>query len=357
MNHADAEKQLMMPSNVYGSYLVRGSKNRPGTYSLSVRDTEQVKHYRIMQLDNGEFYVARHTTFQTIAALVAYYQKQAGGLCTNLTKPCAVVYGLWEIDRREIKLGRKLTSNEFVEVWKGLWNGVVGITPVFVKRPRPGKIAINDFLLTANLMKIIQHKNIIKFYGVCTKEEPVYIITEFMKHNSLLEYLHGEGGSTEVPQLIDMASQVAAGMAYLEKLNIMIHRDLGARNILVGEHQICKVANFESSTVLFKAPSAAIVAIRWTAPEAAMYNRWSTKSDVWSFGVLLYEVITYGCPPYPGMLDSRVLEQLEQGYRMPQPTECPDKLYNIMLTCWRREPENRPTFETLQWQLEDFPYL
>ena len=357
--------QLMMPFNDYGSYLIRKNNLKPDEYILSIRDTEKVRHYRIRELDNGGFFIARRAVFMTIQDLVAYYQEQADGLCTNLIKPCTLsekpqttglsrqTYDQWEIDRRDIKLVRKLESSEFTEVWEGLWNG---ITHVAVKTPRPGKIAVDDFLQTANLMKKMRHQNIIQLYGLCTKEEPMYIVTELMKHNSLLEYLHGDGRSLKLPQLIDMASQVAAGMAYLELQNVT-YKDLAARNIIVGEYLVCKVANFEMAQLVnagIDDPHHLKLAVKWTAPEAALDGRFTVKSDVWSFGIVLYEIITYGRPPYPGMTNAEALEAAVQGYRAPQPQGCPDKLYNIMLNCWREEPENRPLFEALQWQLEDF---
>lgn len=94
--------------------------------------------------------------------------------------------------------------------------------------------------------------------------------------------------------------------------------------------------------------------IKWTAPEAANYSKFSIKSDVWSFGILLTELVTYGRIPYPGMTNAEVLHQVEHGYRMPCPPNCPDRLYDIMLECWHSDPMKRPTFETLQWKLEDF---
>ena len=356
MKLIEVEKKLMMPFNGYGSYLIRESEINPGDYSLSVRDTERIRHYKISKLLNGTFFVTRRVTFETLQDLVTYYQQQADGLCTNLIKPCAPSEeDEWEIDRRQIRLIKRLAHyNKLAEVWEGLWNGT---TPVAVNTLKPGTIAVNDFFQTANLMKKIQHQNIIQLYGVCTKEEPVYIVTEFMKHKSLLEYLRGEGRSTKLPQLIDMASQVAAGMAYLEEQNI-IHEDLAARNILVGENLICKVAKFELARIIdedfYEAPSGAKFPIKWAAPETAMYNRFTIKSDVWSFGIVLYEIITYGRFPYPGKTNMEVLEVLQQGYRMPQPPGCPGKLYNIMLACWQEDPANRPTFETLQQLLEKF---
>ena len=216
---------------------------------------------------------------------------------------------------------------------------------------------VAEFMQEASLMKQLRHPKLIQLYAVCTKEEPIYIITELMKHGSLLEYLRGEGRSLKLPQLIDMAAQVAAGMAYLEEQNY-IHRDLAARNILVGEHLICKVADFGLARVIdediYEAHTGAKFPIKWTAPEAAMYNRFTIKSDVWSFGIVLYEVIRYGRFPYPGMTNAVVLEKIQTGYRMSCPPGCPEKLYELMLDCWREEPASRPTFETLQWQLEEF---
>ena len=246
-------------------------------------------------------------------------------------------------------------SSEFVEVWEGLWNG---ITPVAVKTLRPQQsITVKDFLQTANPMKKTCHRNIVQLCAVCTKKEPIYIITEQMKHGSLRDYLHGKGNSAKFPQLVDMASQVAAGMAYLEEQNI-IHRDLAVRNILVGENLICKVGNFEMaqmidgdtyiSTIINKK-----IAVKWIAPEVAMYDRFSIKSDVWLFGVVLNEIITHGHLPYPSMSNVQALKQIVEGYHMPQPGGCPNQLYNIMQHCWREEPANRPRFGILQWQIEE----
>ena len=365
-NCAEVEKLLMQPFNSVGSYLIRDSETTPGDYSLSIRDTERVRHYRIKKLEDGSFFVTRRVTFETLQDLVAYYSQQADGLCTTLKQPCLLpekpqTAGLsrqaneeWDIDRREIRLVRRLGAGEFGEVWEGLWNNT---TSVAVKTQKPGTVSPQEFLQEASLMKKLRHPKLVQLYAVCTKEEPIYIITELMKHGSLLEYLRGEGRSLKLPQLIDICAQVANGMAYLEQQHY-IHRDLAARNILVGDHMICKVADFRLARVIdediYEAPTGEKFPIKWTAPEAAMYNKFTIKSDVWSFGIVIYEVITYGRFPYPGMTNEEVLEALRQGYRMPRPMGCPDKLYNIMLDCWREEPDNRPTFATLQCQLEEF---
>ena len=366
IKRVEAEKQLMQTFNTFGSYLVRDSETTPGDFSLSIRDRERVRHYRIKRLENGTFFVTRRVTFETIQDLVQYYTTQSDGLCVNLVQPCLLsekpqTAGLsrqaneeWEIDRRQIRLVRRLGAGQFGEVWEGLWNNT---TSVAVKTLKPGTMSVLEFLQEAALMKKLRHQKLIQLYAVCTKEEPIYIVTELMKHGSLLEYLRGEGRGLKLPQLIDMSAQVAAGMAYLEEQNY-IHRDLAARNILVGDHMICKVADFGLARIIdediYEAHTGAKFPIKWTAPEAALYNRFTIKSDVWSFGIVLYEIITYGRFPYPGMTNAQVLEALQQGYRMPRPMGCPDKLYDVMLDCWKEEPASRPTFETLQWQLEEF---
>ena len=362
----------MMSFNQYGSYLVRENERTPGDFSLSIHDTEEVRHYRIRRLENGTFFVTHRVTFETILDLVAYYQQQADGLCVNLLYPCLhpekpQTAGLskqandeWKIDRQQIHLIRRLGAGQFGEVWKGQWNSTM---PVAVKILKPGTMFPMEFLQEAALMKRLRHPNLIQLYAVCTREEPIYIVTELMKHGSLLEYLRGEGRSLKLPQLVDMSAQVAAGMAYLECQNY-IHQDLAARNILVGEHLICKVADFGLAHVIdediYKAhtrrPTGAKFPIKWTAPEAAIYNRFTIKSDIWSFGIVLYELITYGRVPYTGMTNAQVLEKIQTGYRMGCPLNCPKQLHDIMVNCWREEPANRPTFETLQWQLEEFFY-
>ena len=239
-------------------------------------------------------------------------------------------------------------------VWEGLWNTT---TSVAVKTLMPGTMSASDFLQEATMMMRLRHSKLVQLHAVCTREEPVYIVMELMKHGSLLDYLRGDGRSLKLPQLIDMSAQVASGMAYLEEQNI-VHIDLAARSVLVGDHMICKVSDFQQAKVLeddiYEAPIGFKFPIKWTAPEAALYNRYTIKSDVWSFGIVLYEIIVYGRFPYPGMTNAQVLEALQQGYRMPRPMGCPDKLYDVMLDCWKEEPASRPTFKSLIVQLEHF---
>ncbi|XP_056422342.1 tyrosine-protein kinase FRK [Hyla sarda] len=368
IKRSEAEKQLILPDNRAGAFLIRESESQKGDYSLSVYDGITVKHYRIRKLDNGGFYITPRRKFQDLEELVENYMKVDDGLCCKLRKPCIkkevplppdLCYQTadhWEIDRNSLKFLKKLGQGQFGEVWEGLWNNTISVA---IKTLKTGSMNPQDFLREAQLMKNLRHPKLIQLYAVCSLEEPVYIITELMRHGSLLSYLQNDNGAMiKVPQQIDIGAQVASGMAYLETQNF-IHRDLAARNVLVGENSVYKVADFGLARVfeddnVYQATNDTKLPLKWTAPEAIRSNKFTVKSDVWAFGILLFEISTYGKMPYPGMNGRQALEKLEQGYRIPKPFNCPQDLYNIMLECWNANPENRPTFETLQWRLEDY---
>uniref|UniRef100_A0A671QE05 non-specific protein-tyrosine kinase n=1 Tax=Sinocyclocheilus anshuiensis TaxID=1608454 RepID=A0A671QE05_9TELE len=214
-----------------------------------------------------------------------------------------------------------------------------------------------SFLEEAQIMKKLRHDKLVQLYAVVS-EEPIYIVTEYMGKGSLLDFLKdGEGRALKLPNIVDMAAQVAAGMAYIERMNY-IHRDLRSANILVGDNLVCKIADFGLARLIedneYTARQGAKFPIKWTAPEAALYGKFTIKSDVWSFGILLTELVTKGRVPYPGMNNREVLEQVERGYRMPSPQDCPSSLHELMVQCWKKDAEERPTFEYLQAFLEDY---
>ncbi|CAG5950500.1 unnamed protein product [Menidia menidia] len=304
----DAEKMLLAEGNQQGAFLVRNCESQRGELSLSVLDNGKVKHYKLKKNEYGQYFVSKSKFFPTLKELVEYYSRQADGLCVRLGQPCKKMevpqtYGLsyntvdqWEIDRRTIKLLKKLGAGQFGEVFEGLWNDT---TSVAVKTLKPGTMDPQDFLREAQIMKKLRHPKLIQLYAVCTLEEPIYIITELMKNGSLLEYL-------------------------------------------------------QKNDNVYEAKEGTKFPVKWTAPEAIHNNKFTIKSDVWSFGILLYEILTFGQMPYPTMTNFQVVQQLPLGYRMPCPPNCSSVLYGLMTDCWKEDEQDRPTFETLQWKLEDY---
>ncbi|XP_058247919.1 tyrosine-protein kinase fynb isoform X1 [Hemibagrus wyckioides] len=370
LGRKDAERQLLSPGNQRGSYLIRESETTKGAFSLSIRDWDEVKadhvkHYKIRKLDSGGYYITTRSQFQTLQQLVQHYSERAAGLCFRLVSPChkgmprltdlsMKTKDVWEIPRESLQLIKRLGNGQFGEVWMGTWNGN---TKVAVKTLKPGTMSPESFLEEAQIMKNLRHDKLVQLYAVVS-EEPIYIVTEYMSKGSLLEFLKGaEGQVLKLPNLVDMAAQVAGGMAYIERMNY-IHRDLRAANILVGENLVCKIADFGLARLIedneYTARQGAKFPIKWTAPEAALYGKFTIKSDVWSFGILLTELVTKGRVPYPGMNNREVLEQVERGYRMQCPIDCPASLYELMLQCWKQNAEERHTFEYLQAFLEDY---
>ncbi|XP_070697944.1 tyrosine-protein kinase Lck isoform X2 [Pempheris klunzingeri] len=362
----EAMRLLLAPGNTQGSFLIRESETTPGTYSLSIRDLdhntgEGVKHYRIRNMDNGGFYISAKISFNSLKELVQHHSREVDGLCTKLVKPCQSRapqkpwwQDEWEIPRESLKLERRLGAGQFGEVWMGVYNNN---RKVAIKNLKMGTMSVEAFLAEANMMKNLQHARLVRLFAVVT-QEPIYIVTEYMENGSLVDYLKTtEGSNLSMNTLIDMASQVADGMAFIEEKNY-IHRDLRAANILVSHEHICKIADFGLARLIedneYTAREGAKFPIKWTAPEAINYGTFSIKSDVWSFGILLTEIVTYGRIPYPGMSNPEVIQNLERAYRMPKPENCPDELYNVMNMCWRENPEDRPTFEYLRSVLEDF---
>ncbi|XP_033847931.1 tyrosine-protein kinase ABL2 isoform X1 [Periophthalmus magnuspinnatus] len=349
--------EYLLSSLINGSFLVRESESSPGQLSISLRYEGRVYHYRINTASDGKVYVTSESRFATLAELVHHHSTVADGLVTTLHYPAPkcnkpTVYGVspihdkWEMERTDITMKHKLGGGQYGEVYVGVWKKY-NLT-VAVKTLKEDTMEVEEFLKEAAVMKEVKHPNLVQLLGVCTLEPPFYIVTEYMPHGNLLDYLR-ECDKDEVNAvvLLYMATQISSAMEYLEKKNF-IHRDLAARNCLVGENHIVKVADFGLSRLMtgdtYTAHAGAKFPIKWTAPESLAYNTFSIKSDVWAFGVLLWEIATYGMSPYPGIDLSQVYDLLEKGYRMEQPEGCPPKVYELMRACWQWSPLDRPSF-------------
>lgn len=343
---------------------MRESETCQNQLSISLRWEGRVYHYRINRDDTtGQYFVSKDSRFNQLADLISHHSQEPDGLTTSLLYPAPKKFNKpqlysfspadvlhdggdkWELDRCEIQMRTKLGSGQYGDVYEGVWLRYNKI--VAVKTLKEETMCLEDFLAEATIMKEMKHSNLVQLLGICTREPPYYIITEFMPNGNLLDYLrqpeHQDLGSTV---LLYFAVQISSAMAYLES-KLFIHRDLAARNCLVGENQLVKVADFGLARLVqtsdcddgeYTAHIGAKFPIKWTAPEGLAYNKFSSKSDVWAFGVLLWEIATYGKSPYPGVELANVYHLLDSGFRMEQPDSCPGNVYELMLRCWQWEP-------------------
>ncbi|XP_029025337.1 tyrosine-protein kinase Fer isoform X1 [Betta splendens] len=338
-----------------GDFLVRESHAKPGEYVLSVFSDEQRRHFIIQFADNQ--YRFEGTGFSTIPQLIEHHfsTKQV------ITKKSGVVLlnpvvkdKKWILNHEDVVLGELLGKGNFGEVFKGTLQR--DKTPVAIKTCKedlPPELKIR-FLSEARILKQYDHPNIVKLIGVCTQRQPIYIVMELVPGGDFLSFLRKKKDELKTKQLIRFAVDAAAGMAYLESKNC-IHRDLAARNCLVGEGSVLKISDFGMSRQeddgVYSSTGLKQIPIKWTAPEALNYGRYSSDSDVWSYGILLWETFSLGVCPYPGMTNQQAREQVEKGYRMACPQRCPDDVYKVMLRCWQYNSGDRPKFSELQRDL------
>lgn len=346
-----------------GLFLVRESHNYQGDYTLSVCSATGVEHYRVRYTDDNKLTVDDDTYFENLTKLVEHYQNDADGLCTRLAKPLEKKGGKfdfsvdpdsfkkegWTIQRCDLHLGRSIGKGEFGDVLQAEYKG----QKVAVKSLLDDSHAAQAFLAEASIMTNLSHKNLVKLLGVSLDGNPIYIVTEFCGKGSLVEYLRTRG-RTVIGQkdLVGFARDIAAGMHYLESKNL-VHRDLAARNVLIHEDGTAKVSDFGLAREANFNLEGGKFPIKWTAPEAIKQGKFSTQSDVWSYGVLLWELFSFGRTPYPRVHIDGVVEMIEKGHRMECPDGCPKQVYRVMRDCWDIDPRQRPTFQTIYRKLDE----
>ncbi|PNI18110.1 FGFR4 isoform 4 [Pan troglodytes] len=281
---------------------------------------------------------------------------------------------LWEFPRDRLVLGKPLGEGCFGQVVRAEAFGMDPARPdqastVAVKmlKDNASDKDLADLVSEMEVMKLIgRHKNIINLLGVCTQEGPLYVIVECAAKGNLREFLRARRppgpdlspdgprsseGPLSFPVLVSCAYQVARGMQYLESRKC-IHRDLAARNVLVTEDNVMKIADFGLARGVhhidyYKKTSNGRLPVKWMAPEALFDRVYTHQSDVWSFGILLWEIFTLGGSPYPGIPVEELFSLLREGHRMDRPPHCPPELYGLMRECWHAAPSQRPTFKQL----------
>ncbi|NXG16017.1 FGFR1 factor, partial [Grallaria varia] len=285
----------------------------------------------------------------------------------------------WELPRDRLILGKPLGEGCFGQVVlaeaigldKDKPNRVTKVAVKMLKSDATEK-DLSDLISEMEMMKMIgKHKNIINLLGACTQDGPLYVIVEYASKGNLREYLQARRppgmeycyNPTRVPEeqlsfkdLVSCAYQVARGMEYLASKKC-IHRDLAARNVLVTEDNVMKIADFGLARDIhhidyYKKTTNGRLPVKWMAPEALFDRIYTHQSDVWSFGVLLWEIFTLGGSPYPGVPVEELFKLLKEGHRMDKPSNCTNELYMMMRDCWHAVPSQRPTFKQLVEDLD-----
>ncbi|XP_053164904.1 cytoplasmic tyrosine-protein kinase BMX [Hemicordylus capensis] len=360
--------QLLRQKGKEGAFMVRNSSH-VGKYTVSVlsmtgRDKKgTVKHYHVHVNSANQFYLAENYCFSSVPKLIHYHQHNSAGMVTRLrhavsTKANKVPStahlgnGPWELKREEIALLKEIGSGQFGVVQMGKWKGKYDVA---VKMIKEGSMSEDEFIEEAETMMRLNHPKLVKLYGVCTKAYPIYLVAEYMVNGCLLSYLKGHGKELHPFQLVEMCFHVCEAMAFLES-HQFIHRDLAARNCLVDADLTIKVSDFGMTRYvlddLYVSSLGTKFPVKWAAPEVFHYAKFSSKSDVWAFGILMWEVFTLGKQPYNLYHNAQVIEKVSHGYRLYRPQLASEEIYQIMYSCWHEVPENRPTFHHLLSCLE-----
>ncbi|KAF1505047.1 Proto-oncogene tyrosine-protein kinase ROS, partial [Eudyptula minor novaehollandiae] len=277
--------------------------------------------------------------------------------------------------RDKLNLHKLLGSGAFGEVYEGTAVDILadgsGESKVAVKTLKKGATdhEKSEFLKEAHLMSKFDHPHILKLLGVCLLNEPQYLILELMEGGDLLSYLRGarkqklQSPLLTMTDLLDICLDICKGCVYLEKMHF-IHRDLAARNCLVSKKEyesssrVVKIGDFGLARDIYKNDyyrkrGEGLLPVRWMAPESLIDGVFTNRSDVWAFGVLVWETLTLGQQPYPGFSNTEVLHHVRSGGRLESPNNCPDDLCDLMTRCWAQEPHNRPTFSYIQDKLQE----
>lgn len=284
----------------------------------------------------------------------------------------------WEYPRERLYIRQKLGKGSYSEVWQAKAEGILGRPGqrmVAVKMLREEYTSEEEQYLYKDLevMKLLQpHPNIILLLGCCSRSRPLYLIMELATNGSLLNLLRQQRHAFSpnnldedqpratrqrhvnlmMHDLMKFALQVASGLDYISS-NQLIHRDLAARNVLLDEQMVCKISDFGSREDVievrqYESKTKRRLPLRWMAPESLTMSEYSVQTDIWSFGILMWEIITLGSTPYPGLSGPQVMEMVQKGSHMTKPPNCPDAMFLLMKGCWKFYPAKRPQFQTLK---------
>ncbi|XP_045535386.1 tyrosine-protein kinase Fer isoform X4 [Papilio machaon] len=333
-----------------GDYLVRETtRNHARQLVLSVC-WGQHKHFIVQTTPEGH-YRFEGAAFPSVGELIAW-QRASGVPVTARSGALlrrAVPRETWELNNDHVILLDKIGRGNFGDVYKARLKTTgqeVAVKTCRVALPEEQK---RTFLQEGRILKQYQHPNIVRLIGIAVQKQPIMIVMELVPGGSLLTFLRTRAGALSSRSLLAMCRDAAAGMRYLESKNC-IHRDLAARNCLVADDHTVKISDFGMSREeeeYIVSGGMKQIPIKWTAPEALNFGKYTSLCDVWSYGVLMWEIFSKGDTPYAGMSNSRAREKIDAGYRMPAPDGCSEDVYALMLRCWEYEAEKRPHFHQI----------
>ncbi|XP_046850219.1 tyrosine-protein kinase ZAP-70-like [Xenia sp. Carnegie-2017] len=395
ISRQEAETRLKKCGGTDGLFLVRERERTLGTFAIGLCFQHVVYHYLLNADSHGKLSIPSGPQFLNLMECVEYYLNRSDGLVCKLGKACPVgefekngalpslpsgprpeaiydtvamkkssVYhnafkDIQELDFSRLTLENTLGQGHFGSVLKGVYKLSNGKKiEVAVKQLKTTAAAQQtEIEHEARIMLKLDHPHIVRMIGIC-KEATMMLVMELAGNGPLHKFLRKNKQQVTVRQILVLMLQVSEGMEYLDSKHF-VHRDLAARNVLVVDVNFVKISDFGMSRAMgvgnnyYRAEAAGKWPLKWYAPECIYYYKFSTKSDVWAYGITVWEALMHGSKPYEGYNGQQVIQFLEMGERLHRPEKCPQSVYSLMRGCWEWDPEKRPDFSLVKETLSN----